>query len=88
MAESPERRDKTEETVLLGGFAHETNTFAGGTTGRELFQERRQAFFGDYPDPADAVARTKQLVADSETAVQSAGFNPTRVRLKRFIRGS
>lgn len=36
----------TDETVLLGGFAHETNTFADGTTGREQFQERRE-YVGD-----------------------------------------
>ncbi|MFB6201757.1 MAG: M81 family metallopeptidase [Halorhabdus sp.] len=33
-----------DETVVLGGFSHETNTFATGTTGRPLFQERREYF--------------------------------------------
>lgn len=32
------------ETILLGGFAHETNTFADGTTSRDLFAERREYF--------------------------------------------
>ncbi|SMO85332.1 M81 family metallopeptidase [Halorubrum cibi] len=36
----------SNETVLLGGFAHETNTFASGRTGRSLFQERRE-YFGE-----------------------------------------
>lgn len=31
----------TDETVLLGGFAHETNTFAADTTDREQFRSRR-----------------------------------------------
>jgi microcystin degradation protein MlrC len=35
------------ETVLLCGFAHETNTFADGTTGRDLFRERREQFGAD-----------------------------------------
>lgn len=35
-----------DETVLLGGFSHETNTFAKGTTDRPLFQKRRE-YFGD-----------------------------------------
>ena len=33
-----------DETVLLGGFSHETNTFASGTTDRSLFQQRREYF--------------------------------------------
>lgn len=40
----------TDETVLLGGFAHETNTFATGTTGRSLFQERREYFGEEIPE--------------------------------------
>lgn len=34
------------ETVLLGGFSHETNTFAGGTTDRDSFAERGE-YFGE-----------------------------------------
>jgi microcystin degradation protein MlrC len=40
----------SDETVLLGGFAHETNTFAAGTTGRALFQERREYFDAEIPE--------------------------------------
>ena len=40
----------TDETVLLGGFSHETNTFADGTTGRPLFQERREYVGEEIPD--------------------------------------
>jgi len=39
-----------EETVVLGGFSHETNTFATGTTGRPLFQERREYFGDEIPE--------------------------------------
>jgi microcystin degradation protein MlrC len=39
-----------DETVLLGGFAHETNTFASGLTDRPLFQERREYFGEDVPE--------------------------------------
>ena len=34
----------TDETVLVGGFAHETNTFAPTPTGREEFQQRLERF--------------------------------------------
>jgi len=37
-------------TVVLGGFSHETNTFASGTTGRPLFQERREYFGNEIPE--------------------------------------
>lgn len=40
----------TGETVLLAGFQHETNTFAGGTTGRPLFQERHEYFGAEIPE--------------------------------------
>lgn len=40
----------SDETVLLAGFAHETNTFAGGTTGREEFQQRREYFGAEIPE--------------------------------------
>jgi microcystin degradation protein MlrC len=36
----------TDETVLFGGFAHETNTFAAGRTERSHF-EARSAYVGD-----------------------------------------
>ncbi|NHX37954.1 MULTISPECIES: M81 family metallopeptidase [Halolamina] len=39
-----------DETVVLGGFSHETNTFAKGTTGRPLFQERREYFGDEIPE--------------------------------------
>ncbi|MEF8801623.1 MAG: M81 family metallopeptidase [Halolamina sp.] len=39
-----------DETVLLGGFSHETNTFASGTTGRPLFQQRREYFGDEIPE--------------------------------------
>ena len=39
----------TDETVLVGGFSHETNTFAEGTTGRSLFRERREYFGEEIP---------------------------------------
>lgn len=38
------------ETVLLGGFSHETNTFASGKTDRALFQERREYFGEEIPE--------------------------------------
>jgi microcystin degradation protein MlrC len=40
----------SDETVLLGGFAHETNTFASGVTDRALFRERREYFGGEIPE--------------------------------------
>jgi len=40
----------SEETVLLGGFSHETNTFASGTTDRRLFQERREYVGEEIPE--------------------------------------
>ncbi|MFB6221096.1 MAG: M81 family metallopeptidase [Halolamina sp.] len=40
----------TDETVLLGGFSHETNTFASGTTDRPLFQQRREYFGDEIPE--------------------------------------
>ncbi|SIR87693.1 Microcystin degradation protein MlrC, contains DUF1485 domain [Haladaptatus litoreus] len=36
----------TDKTVLVGNFAHETNTFVTSKTGRDLFKERRE-YFGD-----------------------------------------
>lgn len=39
-----------DETVLLGGFSHETNTFASGKTDRPLFQERREYFGEEIPE--------------------------------------
>ena len=39
-----------DETVLVGGFSHETNTFAKGTTGRPLFQEREEYFGEEIPE--------------------------------------
>jgi microcystin degradation protein MlrC len=38
------------ETVLVGGFSHETNTFASTPTDRALFQERREYFGDDVPE--------------------------------------
>lgn len=38
------------ETVLLGGFSHETNTFADGKTDRPLFQERQEYFDEEIPE--------------------------------------
>ncbi len=40
----------TAETVLLGGFAHETNTFADGSTDRTLFRERREYIGTEIPE--------------------------------------
>jgi microcystin degradation protein MlrC len=40
----------TDETVLVGGFSHETNTFATGTTGRALFREREEYFGEEIPE--------------------------------------
>jgi len=40
----------SDETVLLAGFAHETNTFVEGTTGRDLFRERREYFGDEIPE--------------------------------------
>ena len=37
-----EPRAMSDETVLLGGFAHETNTFATESTDRAAFEERRE----------------------------------------------
>lgn len=37
-------------TILLGGFAHETNTFAAGTTDRVKFQERQEYFGTEIPE--------------------------------------
>jgi|AntDeeMinimDraft_4_1070355.scaffolds.fasta_scaffold01308_8 microcystin degradation protein MlrC len=39
-----------DETVLLGGFAHETNTFALGKTDRPLFQQRQEYFGDEIPE--------------------------------------
>ncbi|MFW5939502.1 MAG: M81 family metallopeptidase [Halolamina sp.] len=39
----------TEPTVLLGGFAHETNTFADDTTDRAEFQSRREYVGEEIP---------------------------------------
>jgi len=39
-----------DETVLLGGFSHETNTFATGKTDRPLFQQRREYFGEEIPE--------------------------------------
>lgn len=40
----------SDETVLLAGFAHETNTFVDGTTGRDQFEERREYFGDEIPE--------------------------------------
>jgi len=40
----------SNETVLIGGFSHETNTFASGKTDRPLFQERREYFGQEIPE--------------------------------------
>ncbi|MFB6211529.1 MAG: M81 family metallopeptidase, partial [Halobacteriales archaeon] len=38
-----------DETVLVGGFSHETNTFAPTPTGRDDFQKRLERFGDDVP---------------------------------------
>lgn len=40
----------SHETVLIAGFAHETNTFVNGTTGRKLFQERGEYIGDEIPE--------------------------------------
>lgn len=40
----------SDETILLAGFAHETNTFVNGTTRREQFRERREYFADEIPE--------------------------------------
>lgn len=39
-----------DETVLVGNFSHETNTFVESTTGRSLFKERREYFGDEIPE--------------------------------------
>jgi len=40
----------TDETVLVAGFSHETNTFATTPTDREIFQERQEYFGDEIPE--------------------------------------
>ena len=39
-----------DETILVGSFSHETNTYSSEPTTREHFQERREAFGDEVPD--------------------------------------
>jgi microcystin degradation protein MlrC len=40
----------SDETVLVAGFSHETNTFATTPTDRDIFRERREYFGDEVPE--------------------------------------